>query len=90
MTVNKYVVTVAGQEQLSRLIGMPIKVRLVESVDHFYTDGAAVGAIYAVNLNDGPTFYLDAGGGPHFGVPAEFYPLSVQIQEFILNSEEPS
>ena len=84
--VNQYLLTVAGQAELGRLIGKKVAVRLVQDVDHFYSDGATVGAVYAMQIGEGAWFYLNAGGGIHWRTAAEFDEVAATIQEFILNA----
>ncbi len=80
---NQYVLSAAGQAELSRLIGAPVKIGAVETIDHFYSDGATVGATY-VCVIAGEKFYLSAFGTPLFGtMPAQY---AAAIQEFIMNA----
>lgn len=84
--VNQYLLTAAGQAELGRLIGKKVAVRPVQDADHFYSDGATVGAVYAMQIGEGAWFYLNAGGAIHWRMTSEFDAVATTIQEFILNA----
>jgi hypothetical protein len=84
--VNQYLLTAAGQAELGRLIGKKVAVRLVQDSDHFYSDGATVGAVYAMKIGESTWFYLNAGGAIHWNTASEFDAVATTIQEFILNA----
>ncbi len=85
--VNQYLLTAAGQAELGHLIRKKVVVRLVRDTDHFYSDGATVGAVYAMQFGESPWFYLNAGGAIHWNTTSEFDAVATTIQEFILNAD---
>jgi hypothetical protein len=74
---------VEASKELSDLLKVKVFIRIVTGTDHFYTDGATVGATFMITLPDNLMNYLQSDGSEQFimsGMWAEYGP---RIIEFI-------
>jgi hypothetical protein len=71
---------------LQGLLGFPVSIHHVSSADVFYTDGAASGATYRLQMPDSSMVYVRADGSEHWVSNSPLYDKhSAMIQYYIAN-----